>query len=204
MKKGFYHPTAVIILAVITLSFALIFYINSKYLLKPPQPTPPAQVSPIPSPSPKQSPKDDLSTEASAKDETANWKTYKSDQIMFSIKYPSEVKIDEIPGGVVFYIGNKLTLPAGSIIDPYPKSLAILARGKDLSEAQVVGGSDLKITTVAGLPAYYVNRANSSTVYYWIYTDDKSNVVRIDIRPKEDQESYSMFDQILSTFQFLN
>ncbi|KKR78174.1 MAG: hypothetical protein UU23_C0002G0001 [Candidatus Curtissbacteria bacterium GW2011_GWA1_40_9] len=49
-KRGFYHPITILILATITLSVAIIFYLNSNVLLKAPEPAPDNNIEPSSSP----------------------------------------------------------------------------------------------------------------------------------------------------------
>lgn len=83
LSKGFYHPVAILILAAITLSVAVIFYINSKYLFKAPEPVP----------SPIQSATKEPDETTNPDQVGANWKTYNSDSGKFSLKYPSDWSI---------------------------------------------------------------------------------------------------------------
>lgn len=45
-KRGFYHPVAILVLAAITLSFAVIFYLNSSVFFKAPEPTTTPTIAP--------------------------------------------------------------------------------------------------------------------------------------------------------------
>ena len=76
MRKGYLTPPVIIILALITFGVALTLYFNTnllKNIKNKPTPSPESSVQTQPSPTP---------------DETANWKTYTNSNLGFSLKYP--------------------------------------------------------------------------------------------------------------------
>lgn len=79
-KRGFYHPVAILVLAAITLSVAIIFYLNSNVLFKAPKPTQSSSPAGSPSPTPLKSPVNENIT---------NWKSYSSSKDGYTIKYPA-------------------------------------------------------------------------------------------------------------------
>jgi hypothetical protein len=134
-------------------------------------------------------------------DKTANWKIYSNEKYGFEIKYPDDFKIDEFPGEVVFYKGEKLTIPPGSVLDPYPIALVIYNRGKDCGDCSVF---TLENITIAGYHAVKAITNNQLTDYLWI--TGERNTVRINYgaHDKEDKvKSDVTFNQMLSTFKFI-
>src|SRR3990170_248678 len=87
MKKGYFTPPVLIILAIIIFAVAIVIAINTdlvKRIQKEPSPTPslsPTARQTTPSP-----------------DETANWKTYANPKVGFSIKYPPNTTLTESIG----------------------------------------------------------------------------------------------------------
>src|SRR3990167_3570641 len=93
MRKGYFTPPVLIILAIIIFAVAILIAINTdlvKRLKKEPSPIP------VPSPTAQQS--------SPTSDETANWKTYINQKHGFSLKYPSEwpIPIEETPSKINF------------------------------------------------------------------------------------------------------
>ena len=126
-RRGFYHPTVIIILALITLSFAIIFYINSKYFTSKPSLNPTPVASPRTSPSPSPQP-------SSKADSTANWKTYASSQlgIPVSFQYPSNWMKAEEAG----FSGKPSNEGAIDLYDYRPTGLAFLKEAQSDPEKQ--------------------------------------------------------------------
>jgi len=134
-------------------------------------------------------------------DETINWKTYKNEKYGFEIKYPDNFKIDEFPGEVIFYKGEKLTTPPGSVLDPYPIALVIYNRGKDCGDCSVF---TLENITIAGYHAVKAITNNQLTDYLWITGESKAVRINYGAHDKEDKvKSDVTFNQMLSTFKFI-
>lgn len=93
-KRGFYHPVAILILAGITFSIAIVFYLNSNVLFKP---------KPTPAPSAAESPQ--ISPEPSPTQEPIVWKTYKNSNLGFSINYPDNFTVTETAEKISFARG---------------------------------------------------------------------------------------------------
>ena len=84
MRRGYFTPPVLIILAIIIFAVAILIAINTdlvKRSQKEPTPTPVS--SPI------------VQISISESSETANWKTYINSTHEFSIKYPEELMIKE-------------------------------------------------------------------------------------------------------------
>jgi len=180
------------IVVLITFGFVLIIAAAIVYYQLKPKPTPQSQPTPSPFTTP------------SPIDETANWKSYiRNKEIKFSIKYPDDFKVDELPGAVVIYKGVKLILPPNSPIDPYPISLGILDRGGDCGDCS---GFQLKEINVAGYYAVEAIHENTLSRDIWIYSPDRKKVVRVGYGAhdqKDVQENKLIFEKMLSTFKFL-
>lgn len=76
-QNGFYQPIAILILAAITLSVAIIFYLNSNVLFKNQENVQPSAASPSP-----------LVAPSTSTSEPIQWKTYRNEEAKFQIKYP--------------------------------------------------------------------------------------------------------------------
>ncbi len=208
LKKGFYHPTAIIILALITLSFALIFFINSKYFIPKKTPSPSPVASPQLTPSPK-----------SSADDAASWKTYTNDKIGFSIKFPKDWKLDE--NNFVIYKGEKIETE--SPVDPYYAALAIYESSEttaqeacdryDCGYQKLQPNSKFKIESVktnniAGLKVttsdlngsyYLASNGKVTRIHYGVITKRDQTLTE-----EEHKRNFETLEKIISTFQFLN
>src|SRR3989344_6214609 len=112
MRKGYFTPPVLIILAIIIFAVAILIAINTdlvKRLKNEALPTP------VSSPTTQQP--------SPTTDETANWETYKNTERGYSIKYPNDFKVDKLNSTVVLYKGEKLDVEGSA--DPYLTALAI-------------------------------------------------------------------------------
>lgn len=165
-------------------------------------------------------------------DPTANWKTYTNTKYGYTIKYPEGFGVDELEGVTTIFKGEKLKTPPGSIIDPYPTSLAIYNR-KNVNfrnaaaacEAELcqnlnnsaVGQNwrkeQAQINNASGVKVYSVTRKYS--LDYYLANSDGSQIVRIPMGANiaessgvndENQQldAFNSLQQILSTFKFLD
>ena len=136
----------------------------------------------------------------------ADWKTYRSEQMKFEIKYPPDWKVDEQEGDVVIYKGEKLVLPSGSPIDPYGRSLnlTILEGGKNC--CHMFSAHELKEITING---YYAIQTVYRRSGFWVFSHDRSHILKVgyyipDLDNPKDRKSEGIFTVILSTFKFLD
>lgn len=198
VKRGFYHPTAIIILAVITLSFALVFFINTQYFLRKHQPSPTlvAQTTTTPSPSPQKSPTD----------ATANWKTYNGKY--FSFKYPQKWIIENaLPESAKTHL-EMVSIRGSSVVsftvsaekDDYQKVIDYAETLNNPKVQSVIIGSktatqlSYKPGDVIAYPMTNVYiKTNGSVVSYYLIAYDLDN-----------SQTTQEISQILSTFKFLD
>lgn len=196
-RKGFYHPITVLILAAITLSIAVIFFLNSNVLFKAPEQT---QIS---TPTINSSPKDDLSSEASAKDETANpdsvganWKTYTKStaEYRYSLKYPTDWTYSENETVTKFY-------PPGETSEVQSISVSLINYKKHPPLPVYIKYSIVRtVKTEMGIVEIKKPELGQGYIAAIEMGDYTAEISTQYLNSKYDQ----IFDQILSTFQFLN
>lgn len=178
------------------------------------------------SPSPFTSPKDDLSSEASAKDETANWKTRKTDFYLF--KYPSDwEEAKEYVTGGYFSVGPPGNKKIGLLVKDFTYINASDTPEK-LSDQALAKGEVLlsrKNTVVDGHQAIIQERKgnNGGALLIEVRIGDVKQVsnflpqdggprltsgtqlVKMQIDQPTDVDTYrKLFNHILSTFKFLD
>jgi len=211
-KRGFYHPIAILVLAAITLSFAIIFYLNSSVFFKAPEQAQTPTTTSSPSPLIQKSPVD----------ETANWKTYTNKQIGIRVQYPSNYQVKESTASVAFYIPNPKKSNWGVVIDegfkltvqPLKTKIATFESEADqyfypglgklnlpqkTSNMKLDGtdairsGNKQKVESLPEDIASVFTIKNNKTYLFTLITSEENRVSLI-----------KTFDQILSTFQFLD
>ena len=197
-KEGFAMPLVLMAVAVVIV-IAGVF----TYFIITPKPVPPGGSSIIvPSPS---------ATSPIQKDETANWKTYENKALGFSIKYPPNAKLTGAidVGGVgtvdldLAEINSKITIAVKdrALAEAFPSSF-----GSCSQKGEVV---NVLIGDVEGKRCVRKS-ADGSTVL--IIIDDFTrngqviyDMALIKLRPSEQNlEGAKFFDQILSTFKFID
>lgn len=231
-KRGFYHPTAIIILAVITLSFALVFFINTQYFLRKHQssPTPAPQYQSSPTASPQKSP---INETANPDSIGANWKTYTNDKLGFSLDYPQNWFINT-DSEIDIYLRNqdfesktsqsKPRYPNSGYPDDYeyirvlnnvneqetPGYTKPIDWYRDLAsrnqKANVAGGgydlTTVKTFLLNGKASIIVKNKSDETTAF-VLTPIGENVHRLIVSPYEKINDKEVI-QILSTFKFTN
>lgn len=90
-RSGFYHPVAILVLAAITLTVAIIFYLNANVLFKDRDQQEPTSTAP--------------SVQTEVMHEDYFWKTYTSQNFKISIKYPEEFTPNEEVQQIIFSKG---------------------------------------------------------------------------------------------------
>ncbi|HLA04241.1 MAG TPA: hypothetical protein VJ065_03345 [Patescibacteria group bacterium] len=202
MRRGYFTPPVLIILAIIIFAVAILIAINTdlvKRSQKEPTPTPVS--SPI------------VQISISESSETANWKTYINSTHEFSIKYPEELMIKErINGDVEFYDEEDLSnLEKGrtpslfNTMDINTRELVPTAENKNIEKVKINNADGIvwKVNEVNGtnLPIYYLlskNRtynlglSSGSAISPNLYAEDVFN--------KKKEIYYLM----VSTFRFLD
>ena len=153
-------------------------------------------------------------------DETANWKTYRNEEFGYEIKYPKEWKVIENP-----YPGCEIT--GCDVIRGSVSSLTIhreKRKGMSLQEfyrwtSRNFRGNRRFNITIDGHPAikeefdysqYNIIPPNDTRsvwgpVNYYILKDEYIYTLEGGITQSADEQKYRrIFDQILSTFKFIN
>lgn len=181
MKKGIVL-SFIIILASVALIIGAFFVLNNKPKSTNQITTQTASPSPV---------NESVYTEAV---DTSNWKTYTNTDLGFSVKHPSDYKIDETSGSVVLYKGEKLKTPPNSPIDPYPieTSISILDRGSSCGDCTAFKLQETKIASYRAQKVLDITHFND----IYVYNNTNTRVFRVGYG--SDSELY----QILSTFKF--
>lgn len=136
-------------------------------------------------------------------DPTADWKTYTNDKYSYSIKYPSDVKIDDSVDEAITLTRNT-TPKTGFGGQGTCCGMTIYYRnygGIDIS------GYELVKSTINSYTATRVKHAIPYEQDVWIDNPNKQNTFRISITTRGavkpyDKEDFQIFNQILSTFKF--
>jgi len=213
IRKGYLAPPVVIVLAIIVLFVAATLIINAKLFPKSkPSPTPTTQPSPLPSPSPL--------------DETANWKTYKNKLFGYQIKYPQEWFIQGPYGGqaggecvegltdvaLTEFSRSKLK-DCGFIAEQLPPQeadITIWVQKEEYDDlSAILIGQPKENITIAGIDAVkypFTEKSEFPNIQATrIYFNHTGKGYLIFIKQKDKLGNYDpFFDQILSTFQFLD
>ncbi|MBI4100463.1 hypothetical protein HY439_01850 [Candidatus Microgenomates bacterium] len=152
-------------------------------------------------------------------DETANWKTYINKQLGFSIKGPGDIKQYDFPGNIPSYIAISLpTIPAdqhqGITIMRYPNTeITIQELMEDISSQRFSNAKDPSAIfkksyyTVDGKQEEMITRISSGNgEARFLFIQANKNILEFTIwyTTKYKQETLKLFDQILSTFKFLD
>lgn len=196
LKKGFYHPISIIILALITLTVALAIFANSGFFANKNVPTPP---SPTPQPSPKPSPK------ISPAGETTNWKTYTNTKYKYSFKHPTDSEVvngvEQLPDTPADATKDSTTNAIlvqstkqggnyfGLYVIPYANNIntfKIDLQKKGISSVTIISVNGIQSLSYTDSGSKYIELFNSGYEYQIIITEQVNT------------------SQILSTFQFLN
>ncbi len=230
MRKGYFTGPVMIILAMITLMVAITLFLNA-YLLKgiKNEPTPSSAINSFEDcvrvgnrillTYPRQCKTFDGKTFTEIINETANWKTYQGDAFgtKFTFQYPPSLTLKfngPEGGGTVFTDGNNSELLT-IYYNNKPSSQSLKDFSTEAAINSVYGGGKKLIKQsamqVAGYEAFKneIQMNNGQLVLQVFITDPKRNGSGYDnlyniqntnpnTLPEDD------FNQILSTFQFLN
>ena len=149
-----------------------------------------------------------LSTFEFIGDETANWKTYRNEELGFEVKYPNSWKISEMIINNPSNLGYEVTLKRLEVGEENYKSLTISMTSKYPYLPDNNHNAPLSQTTVGGLKAKeqvftsgYCDVLSCSDPFVgiwinkngYIYTFNFSNTITIK----------DIYNQILSTFKFI-
>ncbi|MFH1462634.1 MAG: PsbP-related protein [bacterium] len=152
-----------------------------------------------------------------AQDETASWKTYTNEEYGFEFKYPETVLIKETEDLVIFYLSPKVEVPFWMPFD-------FFSEGMVMEKKQEVGGKNAELihdldeltellkkdyiyvpeTTIIrnDLVALRIYQGTNKYLRYNYYIKDQDTIFLISLIDG-GRGSFSPFNQILSTFKFL-
>ena len=206
VRRGYFAPPVVIILALITFGVALVIFFNRELILKSKSnqlaPAPVTQQRPKVSPNP------------SPADETANWKLYTDDNLGFSIKYPTEISIRRTlsEGGVEFGKAKDLQKDFRQV-----NMLAVYKRGEPGNDPETAFRSSecpkpcsektqkVSINNATGIktlgPGYPFEHN-----YYLANQNKTSKVVRLFLFKNnlDTDMDTKVFEKMIATFHFLD
>jgi len=209
---GFITPPVIIVLAIITFGVALSLFANSILFNKKNQPAPTNQIPP------------DVITES--QDETANWKTYTNTDYGYSFNYPEGVNLIEKKGlegkGFDYFEGEVVDVVSFEYPNVGEQSLVIgieVIKGVKMSTREYAKKSQEYDDSSTGYQSTFEEIPINGKEGYK-YTDSVAHgsvvivgaknpgtIIQISsiIRNLEKaNEHSSIFNQMLSTFQFLN
>jgi len=185
-----------------------------------------SELTPLPVPAYlNQASTDDSSPEASAKDETANWKTYTNTEFGYEIKYPVKWFIQGPYGGQAGYDCTLVTSGVATIIElsrtelndcgfvaeqlpPSEAEITILANKVPYEDIYNILGPSERVT-INQIPFAKYKFTESSELpnvqATRLYTNKNGMGYLIFIKQSDKLGSYEpLYDQILSTFKFTN
>ncbi len=187
-KQSFFSAKNIGLVVLFSLFLIIIASLSTYFLLK-------SQNSPTPSPTPV--------------DETINWKTYKNQDLLFSIKYPDSLNPSVIGDGVSFSDNpTRALLYVSMITGNNPKNLTAEEWLKDPQQSQLRAGlspkmqvSPLQQNGLSGIRLDNVDNLEGYKDFKAIFIKENL-VIILNFGPKEDQ--IDLANQILSTFKFLD
>ena len=200
MRRGYFTPPVLIGLALLCFFVAATLFINSSLLKN-------LKNQPIPSPSASPVPADEtVYPEASR---SANWGTYANSHYGYSIKYPPDVPINEDRYGV--WLDKQIWIQVS--VAPEIPCRGDCEVDESIEDLKIGGINAKKILgyrgSMDGIPQRYqrVEILHNGYLYsIWLYALKFDNDL-----PFEDQEikeipkeEIKLFNQILSTFKFIN
>jgi|SRR3989344_1252757 len=219
MRRGYFTPPVLIILAIIIFAVAILIAINTDLVKRIKKEPAPIVQLPTPLPATQQS--------SSTPEETADWKTYTNPQEKITFKYPNDWEVS-LPKGAedptLVTINSPIVLESPT--EPLRYSLTIIVEPTKLDnvgdvidstieqiksdnpnyppikrEKTELGNREAELTT--DLPS----REGAIQVFA-IYNKNLYQIIFIPYDPEipewRSREFKKTFDQILSTFQFLD
>jgi len=203
MRKGYFTPPVLIILAIIIFAVAILIAINTDLVKRIKKESTPAPSPTTQQPSP-------------TSDETANWMTYRNQDLGFEFKYPKEwIVANEIcpdySSDDLIILGNKDNdcFAYGSLEGSYEFAISMSEQEYDLNETIngregfVPTGEFIAISGVKAAKVYPITQAFYGRIE--IFLNHRSNGLMIVFPNIDYQGNYdSVYDQILSTFQFID
>lgn len=156
--------------------------------------------------------------------QTANWKTYKSKDFKFSFEYPSNWEIrergyDDNGSMMIFIDPNKIVFSTANYhgryglinvqIHRHPKSNTYMEdHGYNRGLEEVIGTDSIPAILAEEVTLPSDTRTGMQNVHYQGYTFDRQEEWLYTLSVQSNNSSYqtnkTIFDQILSTFKFLD
>ena len=216
MRRGYFTPPVLIILAIIIFAVAILIAINTDLVKR-------IKNEPLPTPIPSSSPTSDAGREPNGSAEIANWKTYNDEKHGFLFKYPKDwaTEIEACPNNSsdkdptdLILLDKEFTTECYNFLlgleGPYTFAISINETTNfDLNES-IIGREGFvprgEFITIGGLKAAKVWPVGQS--FYGrieIFLNHKGRGIEIVFPNTDKQGGYDkIYDEILSTFQFLN
>ncbi|MBI2326881.1 hypothetical protein HYU92_01035 [Candidatus Curtissbacteria bacterium] len=209
-SRGYLTPPVLIGLTIICLVVAATLLFNSFLIRKVKEPV----TLPLPYPS-------DASPAPNGAGEIANWKTYKSNRFPYQIKYPGNFNVsdenlinEDVAESIIFFdYQSDFSLSTGVLNNP--KELPPNEWYKDFIERNPDGyieiptQSNLKVDGYSAFKTSYPAKTSSegfgeTVPFQNVYIPKYQKIFMIGFTSKAILEDTKIFDQILSTFQFLD
>ena len=218
MRRGYFPPPVLIILAIIIFAVAILIAINTdlvKRIKKEPSPTPVSSPTLSPSPTTQQSTPSPNET-ANPNSIGGNWKTYENGNFKFSLKYPDSWMLEDsgyepargnrVSGGQTINIKHS---KASSRFEGGPNIEIYICEGGcggSLGEGYIL--IEKKELSISGREATQlklggVDQSKVELIETRIQVSFNNQIHWIDIEAFPN-DSPELVDQILSTFQFID
>lgn len=147
---------------------------------------------------------DELSEQSSeqiAEDETSGWKTYRSEYYGFEIKYPEDWSVieSEVYNNYIVLINNNDSLQQIEILKssgPPPETM----------DMQIIESKTVIVDNITTTRELMQGRSedNKGNYYLRVFIPVKSIFYHADFNKDNFEEFSQIFDQILSTFKFID
>jgi len=161
----------------------------------------------------------EIKKQEKVEDETTNWKTYRNEEYKYTIKYPQNWKIEEAkiegpeniksvicfgPQDKIYYFGSGRINPACIEV-----SIGTLEQYRKVYPEEVA--IERKEVVISGYPVLVERRGYDELFYIFEHPTNKNTRVTIrdyinmitNINITERNDLKNIFDQMLSTFRFL-
>ena len=202
MRKGYFTPPVLIILAIIIFAVAIVIAINADFVKR-------LKTEPSPTPLSSSSPTSDAGREPTGSAEMANWKTYTNSEFKYSLKYPPDSKLIQFDLDFV-EIGDQITI---IVSDTNPENCRGDCPFIELAYDTKIGEKNArKLTGSIGgiggaIPQSFQSIVLNHNNLFYDFTLYELRGGNDDYQNREPGEipenKIELFDQILSTFRFL-